>query len=150
MLKTQINCKIFIKQFAHSRINLIFTVVINQLKIKKMAYITTNQVKEIRKKINENFSTKDGWKFSIRNENSMAVRIVVKSAPVNYLAKYRNGYSVIPKNQDCVNLQRIWNIANAGNWDNSDSMTDYFDVGWYVNLYIGNWEQPFEFKTSKN
>jgi hypothetical protein len=36
MLKTQINCKIFIKQFAHSEINLIFTVVINQLRIIKM------------------------------------------------------------------------------------------------------------------
>jgi hypothetical protein len=32
---------------------------------------------------------------------------------------------------------------NCDNYDNSDSMTDYFDVGHYVDLNIGKWDKPF-------
>lgn len=28
------------------------------------------------------------------------------------------------------------------NFDKSDSMTDYFHVGWYVNLSVGRWDKP--------
>lgn len=31
-----------------------------------------------------------------------------------------------------------------GNHDNSDSHTDYFDVGWYVHMNIGRWSKPYE------
>ena len=33
---------------------------------------------------------------------------------------------------------------NKGNHDNSDIMTDYFDVGWYVEVNIGDWDKPYE------
>jgi len=33
---------------------------------------------------------------------------------------------------------------NVGNHDNSDIMTDYFDVGWYVNINIGSWNKPYK------
>jgi hypothetical protein len=33
---------------------------------------------------------------------------------------------------------------NNGNHDNSDSMTDYFDVGWYVDINVGRWDRPYE------
>jgi len=33
---------------------------------------------------------------------------------------------------------------NKGNHDNSDPMTDYFDVGWYVDINIGHWDKPYE------
>lgn len=35
----------------------------------------------------------------------------------------------------------------AGNHDNSDIMTDYFDVGWYIDINIGNWEKPYKITT---
>lgn len=31
----------------------------------------------------------------------------------------------------------------TGNHDNSDSQTDYFDVGWYVYVYVGKWNKPY-------
>lgn len=34
-------------------------------------------------------------------------------------------------------FKRIAKIANKHNWDNSDPMTDYFDVNFYLNIYIG-------------
>lgn len=32
---------------------------------------------------------------------------------------------------------------NDGNHDNSDSMTDYFDVGWYIDVNVGRWDKPY-------
>lgn len=31
----------------------------------------------------------------------------------------------------------------TGNHDRSDLMTDYFDVGWYVDINIGQWNKPY-------
>ena len=33
-------------------------------------------------------------------------------------------------------LEAIYRIANAWNWDNSDSMTDYFDIGYFCDIVI--------------
>ena len=35
---------------------------------------------------------------------------------------------------------------NIGNHDNSDAMTDYFDVGWYTSINIGNYDKPYILK----
>jgi len=35
--------------------------------------------------------------------------------------------------------------ADIGNWDRSDSMTDYFDVGWYISIQIGRWDKPYRY-----
>lgn len=43
-------------------------------------------------------------------------------------------------------MQKAKDIMNQGNHDRSDIMTDYFDVGWYVDLHIGRWNKPFETK----
>lgn len=40
-------------------------------------------------------------------------------------------------------LAEILEVMNEGNHDNSDIMTDYFDVGWYVDINIGKWNKPY-------
>lgn len=40
-------------------------------------------------------------------------------------------------------LRAALRILNEGNHDNSDLMTDYFDVGWYVEINIGRWDKPY-------
>lgn len=40
-------------------------------------------------------------------------------------------------------LDEVMPLLNAGNHDNSDIMTDYFDVGWYVTINIGQWDKPY-------
>lgn len=40
-------------------------------------------------------------------------------------------------------LDEILAAMNVGNHDNSDSQTDYFDVGWYVDVNVGNWNKPY-------
>ena len=41
-------------------------------------------------------------------------------------------------------LSEVIPIMNEGNHDRSDIMTDYFDVGWYVDVNIGRWDKPYQ------
>ena len=41
-------------------------------------------------------------------------------------------------------LAELIPVMNNGNHDNSDIQTDYFDVGWYVSVNIGKWNNPYE------
>ena len=40
-------------------------------------------------------------------------------------------------------LIEVMTIMNDGNWDKSDIQTDYFNVGWYVDVNIGKWNKPY-------
>lgn len=40
-------------------------------------------------------------------------------------------------------LLELHDAMMAANHDNSDSMTDYFDVGWYISINIGKWDKPY-------
>lgn len=44
-------------------------------------------------------------------------------------------------------LKELKAAMNEGNHDRSDLMTDYFDVGWYINIEIGRWDRPYELTT---
>ena len=35
-------------------------------------------------------------------------------------------------------LNELKAAMNDGNWDKSDAMTDYFNVGWYSDIVVGN------------
>ena len=41
-------------------------------------------------------------------------------------------------------LTEILTAMNDGNHDNSDIQSDYFDVGWYVDVNIGKWNKPYQ------
>lgn len=40
-------------------------------------------------------------------------------------------------------LVQLRNIMNDGNWNNSDIQSDYFDVGWYIEINAGKWDRPY-------
>lgn len=40
-------------------------------------------------------------------------------------------------------LDEVYSAMNTGNWDNSRSEIDYFDVGWYVDVKVGKWNKPY-------
>ena len=41
-------------------------------------------------------------------------------------------------------LDEVMAAMNDGNWDKSDSQSDYFNVGWYVDVNVGRWDRPYE------
>ena len=40
-------------------------------------------------------------------------------------------------------IKEVHTAMMAGNHDNSDIQSDYFDVGWYVDINIGRWNKPY-------
>lgn len=40
-------------------------------------------------------------------------------------------------------LNELRDAMMVGNHDNSNSMVDYFDVGWYISIHIGRWNKPY-------
>ena len=45
-------------------------------------------------------------------------------------------------------LNELKAAMNDGNWDKSDAMTDYFNVGWYTDIVVGNnsADKPYVYK----
>jgi len=44
-------------------------------------------------------------------------------------------------------IKAIAALRSAGWYDNSDAMTDYFDVKYYIDIKIGRWDQPYTVST---
>ncbi len=83
------------------------------------------------KDFNETLNSRpDGFRFGSFAENSFTVN------PYWYQEQFSN--KVIRKFFD-----EVFRAMNIGNWDRSDSQTDYFDVGWYVNVNVGRWNKPY-------
>jgi len=128
-----------------------------------MAYITQDEKKVIAAKMKE-FMPKD-WKYSLSIHNHSQIICTVKSAPVDLQKELKDDMKIHLHNGSfSVNefhfknhfnegptveiISKIIAALNTDNYDNSDSMTDYFDVGHYVELRFGKWDQPF-INTSK-
>ena len=41
-------------------------------------------------------------------------------------------------------VQQLKDAMDVGNHDRSDTQTDYFDVGWYIDINIGAWNKPYQ------
>jgi hypothetical protein len=95
------------------------------------------------------------WKYSLKVLHHSEIVMTIKSAPVNLIENlygsqepnvHVNQYWAHEHLNDCPEkaiILAIIDCLNTGNWDNSDSQTDYFDVGHYMSLNIGNWAKPF-------
>lgn len=46
-------------------------------------------------------------------------------------------------------FERINKALNHGNYDRSDRMSDYINVGFYSEIRIGRWDKPFIYNPSK-
>jgi hypothetical protein len=41
-------------------------------------------------------------------------------------------------------LEELVPAMNIGNHDRSDIQSDYHDVGWYVDIKVGQWDKPYQ------
>jgi hypothetical protein len=60
---------------------------------------------------------------------------------------YRIDYNFCGISQEFLN--ECYRILNANNYNNSDSMIDYFDIGFYIDINIGKFGKPYIFLTDK-
>jgi len=113
-------------------------------------------VKAILKKYNVKGS------LSVRNHSTLC--LTIKSGPIdfieNYLTTVRTTSGDYVRSSGSLQVNTYWvqdhftDIAkafltevvaamNGGNWDKSDIQSDYFNVGWYVDVSIGTWNKPY-------
>lgn len=123
-----------------------------------MAHIRKEQVNEKREKLKQMFPTSQGWKFSIRTKHFSTIVVTILKAPINLLegqdVKYKNIHNQHRiesefKEEIKEVLTEMFKIINNGNYNNSDTYTDYFDVGFYVDFSIGAWDKDFVFEPNK-
>lgn len=108
-----------------------------------MAYINAEKVRSIRNELKAVFPE---FKFSVRNENHLAINVTIVKGPIRFSdnpdAQINNYH---PDNYENADILKIMlQIINRGNYDRSDAQSDYFDVGWYVHFNQGKWDKPYE------
>ena len=106
-------------------------------------------VKAILKKYNVKAS------LAVRNHSTLVLN--VKQGPIDFINDFGNsedakkfGIQVNPYwyhehfvGESREFLTEVITAMNDGNHDRSDIQTDYFDVGWYVDVNIGQWNKPY-------
>ena len=111
---------------------------------------------------------KYGVKASIAVRNHMTLVVNIKSGNIDFIGNYNKvagqkyahtaaGFRAADRYLD-VNphwyhehfdsralsfLSELIPAMNAGNHDRSDIQTDYFDVGWYIDVNVGRWDKPY-------
>jgi hypothetical protein len=104
-----------------------------------------------------------GWKYSLAVRHHSSIVMTISAAPVDLIGAFHESQYFDPKNATYTDVnnyhyrnhladqsvadifEKIFECLNIDNFDNSDSMTDYFHVGHYVDLRIGAWNKPFVF-----
>ena len=115
------------------------------------------------------------WKWSLGVRNHSTIVLTIASAPVDLCAEslrvyndsyraQRDGEKTAPDAAFDLNpyhpdlsfdgelletFKKILAALNLDNYDRSDAMTDYFDVGHYVSVSIGRWNKPFVCTSAK-
>lgn len=132
-----------------------------------MAYMSQERKKQLAPKIKE-ICTKYGIKATLAVRHHSTLVLNIKQGPIDFIGnsnevcarhpRYNDRQFTPSKGYIDVNpywyhehfdgkalafLQEIMPVMNTGNHDNSDPMTDYFDVGWYVDVNIGSWDKPY-------
>lgn len=113
------------------------------------------------------------WKWSLSVRNHSTIVLTIAAAPVDLCQEWADCLNAQPRalsrpdvyavRQRPDNVQvnpyyletqfnaslEVMEAAKAclyeGNHDRSDLQTDYFDVGWYVDINLGRWDKPFVF-----
>jgi len=79
-------------------------------------------------------------------KNDYSLKVNLKSGPINFGTDSVNEYHIASHFTGVAKefLLKLKDAMNVGNHNNSDIMTDYFDVGWYIHINIGKWNKPYE------
>lgn len=112
-----------------------------------MAYITTEQVREIREQLKTLFPRERGWKFSVVRKDATSVDISIMEAPFD-LADGKKFHQVNHHHLDIYDektalvLKTITKVITKDYQVYSDEF-GIFDVAFYFDIYVGKWETPF-------
>jgi len=92
---------------------------------------------------------KHGVKASIAVRNHMTLVLNIKSGKIDFggtnidVNTYWYNEHFKDKPKALAFLSEVIPAMNNGNHDRSDIQSDYFDVGWYIDVNIGKWNKPY-------
>jgi hypothetical protein len=78
-------------------------------------------------------------------ENCQLADQAQRQQNINYLSVNTSWYHEHFSGKALDFLTKVLAILNEGNHNRSDIMSDYFDVGWYVDIHIGRWDKPYKY-----
>ena len=133
-----------------------------------MAYFNQERKAKIAPKIKA-ILAKYKVKGSLSVRNHMTLCLNLKSGSIDFIAnsnkvcsnnhyQVASGFKPSTSGYDQVNpyhfkdhydgkalafMQEVFHAMNDGNHDRSDIQSDYFDVGWYVDVNIGKWDKQY-------
>lgn len=107
------------------------------------------------------------WKYSLKIRHHSTLVLTIRKADVdlikeNFISQSRDGGKLDYISLNEHNLQGHYtgkllktfeDIKGAmcvGNHDRSDIQSDYFDVGWYIDINIGEYKSPFVLVAAKS
>lgn len=138
-----------------------------------MAWVSKENIDSKKIKLKE-INKKFGVKATLSGTNTHSMKLTIQSGTIDFIENYCNtitdkkyymndinqvieyarkdqhiGVNHYYLDRNFVNdaleyLQAVKDLMNEGNHDNSDPMTDYFDVGWYINIEVGRWNKPYK------
>lgn len=111
-----------------------------------MAYMSQEKKGQIAPAV-KTILKKCGLKGTLSVQNHSTLVLTLKSGKVDFGdARSVNHYWLENSFQGealkC--LRELKSAMMVGNHDNSDAMTDYFDVGWYIDIRLGKWNDPYK------
>lgn len=140
-----------------------------------MAYMNQERKARIAKALK--LAIPASWKYSLAVRHHSTIVLTIAAAPVDLLGqmKARSAREAIEHNhqdylvdathaslnpyhwrahsdfdaETAAIFEAVFAALNDGNHDRSDPMTDYFDVGWYVDVTLGKWNKPFAYTGAK-
>lgn len=112
-----------------------------------MAYFNQKQKKEMAPAIKE-LLKKYHMKGSLAVRDCSTVVLNLREGPIDFGSDFEqvNVYWVDDTYEGAARefLNQALEILNRGNHNRSDIQTDYFDVGWYVEINVGRWNRPYQ------
>lgn len=118
-----------------------------------MAHMSQTRKKIIAAKLKEVMKQFPKVKYSLSVQHHMTLVMTISAGDKCLQPTHPDGYcnvntywidSHYKNNPEAAKiLKAAIACLNDGNHDNSDMMTDYFDVGWYVDVNIGSYKKPF-------
>lgn len=131
-----------------------------------MAYMSQENKKQLAANLKAALKG-SGLKYSLGVSNHSTITMKITSGPVDFIQNYVAVVSKKPEYERTFDktitslrvneyhyqnqftgkaldlLKKIVPALNVGNHDRSDIQSDYFDVGWYVDVSIGAFRKPY-------
>jgi len=121
-----------------------------------MAYMSQDHKKELAPKIKA-ICKKYNVKASLAVYNHSTLVLNIKSSEFDFDLKENETYTSVNvywieshwSGKVLKFLTEVHDAMMIGNHNNSDIMTDYFDIGWYTDINVGKWNKPYIFAGAK-